>query len=297
MKVTPDADPTIGFMLKELDVVFNDTHRADKTALPSAALAVAWTCMGCHTRAPRGAPRPLASLAPIDAALPPDVRGTALAATRRFPDALRVYRDAAFNEELAAKEPTRWERSVKGALLLELRVNHNAKGALDLVERVVNTPAGEPLWEDAAAWRRVLAPMVKEPKPWPRGAKALYAEADKLITDLEARPLTDAGREIVALRATAIVHDLLMLDPPNDMRAQALAWLGQSYRELRDLDIWSLHLVYDAACVETAPHSILAHECAQRWSDGARAAFTDNNGAALPADLAARESALRELAR
>jgi hypothetical protein len=297
MKVTPDADPTIGFMLHELDGVIEDANRADTNALPGAALAVAWTCMGCHTRAPRGTPRPIASLAAIDATLPADVRGTALAATRRFQDALRVFRDAAFDEGLAAKESTRWVRSVKGALLLELRVNHNPRGALEVVDEVINTPGGETLWEDASAWRRALAPMVKEQRPWPRDAIALYAEADRLVADTEARAPTDPGREILALRATAIVHDLLMLDPPKDMRAQSLAWLGQSYRELRDLDIWSLHLVYDAACVEAAPHSILATECFARWSDGARSAFTGNGGGALPPDLAAREATLRDLSR
>lgn len=193
-------------------------------------------------------------------------------------------------------EPTRWERSVKGALLLEVRINHDARGALEVADQVINTPGGESLWQDAAAWRRVLAPMAKSGASWPRDAAALYAEADHLIADAEARSLADAGREILYLRATAVVHELLMKDPPKNMRAQALAWLGQSYRELRDLDIWSLHLVYDAACVEAAPHSILASECYERWDDGARALFTGNGGGALPPELATRANTLRALA-
>lgn len=315
MRATPDTDPTIGYLLRELDVVIGDvgrTHVADgapanapaksaqsaksarqeESALSSAALAVAWTCMGCHTRSPRGSPRPLADLAPVDERLPADVRGTALAATRRFKEARAVFRKAAFDEELARTEPMRWERSVKGALLLDLRVYDDARGALELADRVVNTPNGERLWRDAADWKRVLVPMVKNPRPAPRTLAELDAEATRLMADANARDLTDSGREILHLRATAVLHELLMRDPPKDMKVQALAWLGESYRALRDLDIWSLHLVYDAACVEAAPHSVLAAECYERWIDGARSSFSGNSGAELPPELATRAEAL-----
>jgi hypothetical protein len=293
MRVTPDADPTIGFLLHELAGVIDDVGRADDSALPSAALAVAWTCMGCHTRAAHGTPRPIASLAPVDAKLPADVRGTALAATRRFADALTVFRSAVFDEECAKSEPVRWQRAVKGALLLELRINHDARGALEVVDQVVHTPAGEALWQDAAAWRRVLVPMAQSGRPWPREVAALNAEAERLMAEAEARGQADPGREILYLRATSVVHELLMRDPPKDMRPQALAWLGESYRELRDLDIWSLHLVYDTACVKEAPHSILAQECYARWRDSARAVFTGNGGGELPTELAQQDAALR----
>lgn len=296
MDATPDADPTIPVLLAELDAAVDDVARADDGRLSDAVFALAWTCMGCHTRAGLGSPRPIASLAPIAASLPPDVRGTAFAATRRFREARTVFRDAAYDEALAQREPVRWQRSVKGAILLDLRLNHDPKGALDIVDQVLSTPGGEALWEDAAAWRRVLVPMAKTSKPPTRTLAGLEAEAERLIADAQARGPTDAGAEILYLRATAVVHELLMRNPPKTMKAQALAWLGLSYRGLRDLDIWSLHLVYDAACVEAAPHSILAAECYQRWLDGARAAFSGNGGAGLPPDLAARESTLRALA-
>jgi hypothetical protein len=296
MKQTPDADPTIGFLLHELDEAIDDAGRADRGALPDAALAVAWTCMGCHTRASIGTPRPIASLAPVDASLPPDVRGIILAATRRFGEARRVFHEAARNEELAQAEPTRWERAVKGALLLDLRVNHDPRSALALVDDVLNTPGGDALWVEASAWRRALAPLAKSKRAWPRTFEELSAEAERLMSAADARGPTDAGREILYLNATAVIHELLMREPPKDMRPQALAWLGESYYALRDLDIWSLHLVYDAACVEAAPHSILAAECYERWLDGARASFTGNGGGELPPELAARGRALRVLA-
>lgn len=296
MRSTPDSDPTIPLLLHELDAAIDEVARARDDRLGDAALAVAWTCMGCHTRADLGTPRPIAALAPVDKKLPPDVRGTVLAATRRFAEARATFRQAAFDENLARNEPTRWERSVKGAILLDLRINHDAKGALDVVEQVIHTPGGEAVWAEASAWRKVLVPMARSDKPWPRTLPALEAEAQRLVAEAEARGPTDAGSEILYLRATAVVHELLMRNPPKQLRPQALAWLGQSYRALKDLDIWSLHLIYDAACVEAAPHSVLAAECYARWLEGARSEFSGNGGGALPADLAAREVKLRALA-
>lgn len=294
---TPDADPTIGFMLRELDVVVADTARAGDDAIEGAVHAVAWTCMGCHTRSAHGTPRPIASLAPIDASLPADVRGTALAATRRFRDASAVFKRAAFDEELARNEPARWERSVKGALLLDIRVHRDDRAALALADHVVNNPHGEPLWREAADWRRALAPFVKEQRAWPGSVVELDAEGTRLIAEANARTVGDAARDVLFLRASAIAHELLMAkDAPPDMRVQALAWLGESYRALRDLDIWFLHLLYDAACVEAAPHSLIAGECYTRWREGALSVYSGNSGQELPAELAQQDEHLRRLA-
>jgi hypothetical protein len=172
----------------------------------------------------------------------------------------------------------------------------DAKGALEVVEQVLNMPGAEPLWEDASAWKKSLITLERQPKPRRRDAKALEAEAARLIEHASARPPTDAGAELFFLRATAVTHELLMAGPSPSVRVQALSWLGQSYRALQDLDIWSLHLVYDAACVQEAPHSAEAAECYQRWRDGARAAFTGNGGGPLPAPYAAQDDKLRALA-
>lgn len=296
MDAMPDSDPTIPWLLSELTIAIDDVSRADSGRVEDAVFAVAWTCMGCHTRAGGiGTPRPIAALAPLPPGLPPDVRGTALAATRRFSEARSAFRAAAFDEELARTAPLRWERSVKGAVMLDLRIHHDARGALEVADQVLNTPDGDALYAEAAAWRRVLAPMVSSARPVARTAAELEAEAQRFVDDAEARAPTDAGREILYLRATASAHELLMRNPPKTVKAQALAWLGQSYRGLRDLDIWSLHLVYDGACVEAAPHSLLAAECYQRWLDGARSDFTGNAGGDLPPELASRERTLRAL--
>lgn len=159
----------------------------------------------------------------------------------------------------------------------------------------MNTPTGEPLWEEASASKKSLTTLSRA-KPHGHSVNALYAEAEHLMSDAQARPASDPGADMFFLRATAVIHELLMLGSPKDIRVDALSWLDVSYHALRDLDIWSLHLFYDAACVEEAPHSVLAGECYQRWIDSARVAFTGNGGGDLPEPLARQAKKLMQLA-
>jgi hypothetical protein len=106
---------------------------------------------------------------------------------------------------------------------------------------------------------------------------------------------SDASTDILYLRATATIHELLAKSPPPDMKAQALAWLGLAYEALRDLDVWSLYLLYDEACVEAAPHSVVAGECFTRLERGLLEEHSGNSGMALPPEMQKRVDRLRRL--
>ena len=82
----------------------HDVEHASGAQLQGAALVVAQTCFGCHTRTSTGVPRPRASLAPPDPSLAPWLRADVLAATRRFEDARQAYRDAVRDERFAEKD-------------------------------------------------------------------------------------------------------------------------------------------------------------------------------------------------
>lgn len=79
---------------------------------------------------------------------------------------------------------------------------------------------------------------------------------------------------------------MLALNPQGMQRAQALAWLRQCYESLRDVDIWSLWLLYDEACVQAAPHTSLgAQSCYARWERGMLEENSGNSGMSLPPEL------------
>lgn len=292
----PDRDPTIPLLTRELAHALDDAQRAKGDKLKSDALLVVATCIGCHTRADLGAPRPRATMPPVknmDAWLKADI----LLATRRFQEARAAYKDAVFDEALAAKDTYLWERAVKRALVVEVRTARDPARALVLVERVLNTPAGEPLWRDAAEWQRDLKVWMKE-KPAGDGTEELTRAASRLMDAAASRqrPPGDTGSDILYLRATAHLHQLLARSLDAGTRAQAVAWLAIAYEALRDVDVWSLYLLYNEACIESTPHSILAAECYDRWERNTLIEETGNSGDPLPAEKLERQRKLKALA-
>lgn len=292
----PDADPTLGIVMAELVRSVDDVEDSRPDRLPQTALSLASTCIACHTRTK--APSIGVGLAPVDDALEPDVRADIFAATRRFDDARRAYRDVVFDEGFAAKEPWRWERAVRRGLALEVRVHDDAKAASALVAQVLSTATAESVWPAADVWQQdLLAWRLERVDDADRG----FARAARLMNLAieQRRPDGDASAEILFLRATAALHQALSstttLTPAE--RAQALAWLGIAYENLTDLDVWGLFLFYDAACVEALPHTALARSCFARYERATLELFSGNSGARLPADLRQKVEALRRKAR
>jgi hypothetical protein len=296
----PDADPTIPLLARELDRTFADATHARRDHLrDDAAVAVA-ACFACHTRSSIGAARPRTQLPALDEKLSPFVKADVLAATRRFDDAAAAYDAVIRNEDLAERDPVLWERAVKRALALTVRTQQDPRAARAIVDVVISSPAGAPMWSDAAQWKRDIAAWMNEkPASRDRTAEALDAQAERLMSQAELRALTpsDASADILYLRATATLHEALAKGVPADMKPQALASLGIAYEALRDIDIWAIYLAYDEACIESAPHSKLAGECYTRLERGTYIERRGNSGAPFDDDDQKRLARLRDLSR
>lgn len=292
----PDSDPTVTLLAAQLQSSVGELQKREGERLRDAAFVVAATCIGCHTRTDRGAPRPRASLAPVDPKLPAWLRGDVLAATRRFQEARAAYRVAAADEQLAERDPVMWERAVKRALVLDVRVARDPNAALEVVERVLNTPAGQALHQDAIGWRGSLRRWQKEATR-PESLAELEAKAQRFLDEAASLERTPDGSaaDILYLRATAALHELLARDAPAPVRAQALAGLGLAYEKLKDVDIWALYATYDEACIEAAPHSLMAGECFERLERAMKEDWLGNSGGALPTDIDAKLKRLRAL--
>ena len=295
----PDADPTIDVLLGALSRSIDDVARARPDRLPATTLSLASTCIACHTR---GAPGPHAPAvtAPLPAELAADVRADVLVASRRFAEARGAYRGVVFDEDFAEREPWRYERAARRGLALAVRVDDDVQEARALSRRVLDTPGAESLWPAAEQWVADVDAWSREAQDHALADERAYVTAQRLVAQATASPrmLGDAGAEIVWLRATAALHRALAgggLSP--DDRAQALSSLGLAYERLPELDVWGLFFLYDAACVEAAPHTSLARDCFARYERAARETWSGNSGAPLPDDVQKRVDELRALAR
>jgi hypothetical protein len=310
----PDADPTIPLLLGELSRTLDDVARARPERLPATTLALASTCVACHTRGAAGVRHAGAVVGADDdlAGLAADVRADVLVAARRFDAAAAAYRAVVFDEDFAAAEPWRWERAVRRGLALAVRVDDDPAVARALAARALATPSAEVLWPAAETWlahidewRRERGEAASPPSSsLSSSSLAPLAQARRLVARAEAHPrlLGDAAHEVLWLRATAALHRALAgsaSSPPvvGPERAEALALLGLAYERLPELDVWGVFQLYDAACVEAAPHTPLARGCFQRFERAARESWSGNSGAPLPADVQATVDRLRALAR
>ena len=300
----PDADPTIAIVMGELVRTVDDVDHSREDRLPQTALSLASTCIACHTRSP--APSLAAGASPVDKALATDIRADIYAATRRFDEARAAYRSVVFDEGFAENEPWRWERAVRRALALEVRVHDDAVAASALAAQVLATPSAEALWPAADAWQRDLLAWRREQAAGPdhhenRHDGDDFDRAARLMNQAlqEPRRRGDAVAEVLLLRATAQLHRVLASSPARSpmQRAQALAWLGVAYEQLTELDVWGLFLLFDAACVEALPHTPLSRSCFARFERATLELFSGTGGTALPPATKQRLEALRKQAR
>jgi hypothetical protein len=311
----PDQDPTLPLLARELSHALDDSQRATGEQLKSDARLVVATCIGCHTRADLpGAKRPLPTLPPVSVS-EPWLKADVLLATRRFSEARVAYRAVVADEAFAQRNPYLWERAVKRALVLEVRTANDARGARDLVEQVINMPGGESLARDASHWQHDISAWLAE-KPAAvddhtgtgtgtddvgainAGQAALFARADALMAQAgeQAQAPGDNASDILSLRATAMLHRLLAGPVDATHKARALSHLAVAYQALRELDVWSLYLIYNEACIEAAPHTAVAASCYERLE---RSLFVENTGSAggpLPGREQARLTRLKPLA-
>jgi hypothetical protein len=293
----PDRDPTLGIVLGELSRAIADVERSKPDRLPQTALGLASTCIACHTRMPAS---DAAMAVDVDAALDADIQADIYAATRQFTKARAAAKRAVFDEAFAAKDPWRYERVLRRGLAIEVRVANDPAAALALVGRVVDNPNAEGLWETASAWKKDLAQWKSQQQA--STTSTTFAAAAQLMNAAmqKKRVPGDSSAEVVYLRATSTLHQLLgdksvALAPLQ--RAQALSWLGVAYEDLTDLDVWGLYLFYDAACVEAAPHTPLAQGCFDRYERAQLELWSGNGGAPLPPAIGEKVTALRALAR
>jgi hypothetical protein len=302
--VLPDADPTVGIVMGELARAVDDVALSHADRLPQTALSLASTCIACHTRSK--APSLAGSVVPLDAAIPEDVRADIAAATRRFDDARAIYREVVFDEAFAAREPWRWERAVRRALALEVRVYGDPASSSSLAAQVLATPSAEALWPAADAWQRDLLAWRREraaggDHTGDRTDGDDFDRAARLMNQAlqEQRRLGDASAEVLLLRASAALHRVLSSSAarPPAQRAQALAWLGVAYEQLTELDVWGLFLSFDAACVETLPQTPLSRSCFARYERATLELFSGTGGTSLPPATKTRLEALRRKAR
>jgi len=302
-ELSPDADPTI----KILSGLFQDETQRAYWALKSGNRSyargvlnhISSYCIACHTRNNSGPSFSHLPLEPFSKGLYLIEQGRFYTATRQYDRALAVFQKIMDDASAPMNRPLEWEQSVRYGLTIAVRVKKDPDQARSLVERVIGSKnAPFFLKQDALKWKDSI---IKWKKEIPRRAlteEGLHAEAMRLVAEaheLQKYPM-DHGADVLYLRATAVVHELLQMYPNGMHSQEALLMAGMCYDVLMSLNLDDMHEMYYEACIKRAPHTPTAEVCFRRYQQSTYEGYTGSAGTFLPEHVIQKLQQLEKLA-
>ncbi|MEO5970193.1 MAG: hypothetical protein ABIQ95_09725 [Bdellovibrionia bacterium] len=298
-----DPDPSIkiisGLFQNETKRAYSALKSGNRAYAKGILSQVSGFCIACHTRNNSGPSFSSLPLEPMANDLFPIEQGRFYAATRQYERALDLFQKVVSSPTAVIERPLEWEQAVRYGLAISVRVKKDPDQARALVERVIGSKkAPFFLKQDAAKWRESI---IKWKEELPRKAltdEGLYSEARQLIAEasqIQKYP-KDHAADILYLRATAVIHELLQKSPDGRNAQDALLMAGMSYDVLRPFNLDDIHDIYYQACIKKSPHTSTSEICYRRYEQSTYEGFTGSGGAFLPEDVKQHLQQLENLA-
>ena len=304
MAPAADPDPTVqiisALMGSEVKRASKELRRGNRSYARSILRNVPSYCIACHTRNATGPQFSQLSIEPAKGALSALERSEFYAATRQFDRAQGELNRLIQSPTGPESSTWDWERAVRQALVLAVRVKKSPEQAMTVVNAVLGAAhAPAFLKEDAKGWLSSIKDWQNESSRKFTDEAGYYAEAVRLLAkarELQKYPM-DRTADIVYLRASAAVHDLMQFAPNGVHAGDALLLAGLTYEVLAPLRVEDLHTIYYEACVRRSPHTELSENCFRRFESSAVLGYTGSAGVEVPEDLRAKLRELRGLAQ
>ncbi len=301
--ISPDPDPTIQILT---DLFQDETKRAywalksgNRTYAKVILNHISGYCIACHTRNSSGPSFSALPLEPVAADLYPIEKGRFYAATRQYDRALDLFQKIVDDPTAPVKRPLEWEQAVRYGLAISVRVKKDPDQARALVERVIGSmKAPFFIKQDALKWKESIVKWKEELSQRALTEEGLHVEAMQLIAqarEIQKYPM-DHSADILYLRATAVVHELLQKAPHGRYAQEALLMAGMCYDVLRPLILEDIYDIYYEACIKQAPHTPTAEVCYRRYEQSTYEGYTGSSGVFLPEELRQKLEKLENLA-
>jgi hypothetical protein len=302
--MSPDADPSItifgSLFAEEAKYAVRILKSGHEEYARSLLRSIPGYCISCHTRTPSGPSFSSLPLNPASDALTPVEKGEFFAASRQYDRATAEFDRELADEKAPKAEPVEWSHAIKYSLAIAVRVKKDPAAAEKIVDRILAaTEAPFYLKQDAAKWKESIRDWRNEPRRSATSEEGLYSEAVRLLTQAHEfqRYPADHAADVLYLRASSAVHELLQAAPRGRYAGEAYLMAGLCYDVLRSFNVGELHEIYYEACIRNNPHSTLSETCFKRLEESAYEGFTGSGGTHLPEDLKEKLRTLEELSR
>lgn len=303
LRAPSDADPTLFFLSERFSDQMARAHTALKQkqfdygkGLLKSATAY---CIACHTRHDNGPEFPTFPLKIDEARLDKSEKAELFVATRQFDRALVLLKELVANEELAQKRVFEWERPLRTALAISVRVKKDPTVSAELVAAALATP-GLPEFERARLrkWVAAIDAWKREPKVKTRTEAGDAAEMRRLLREAQELQLypMDRAAEIQYLRASTFAHDVLRTGRDKTLVTEALLTAGAAYEALSTPVFWPLHEMFYEACIRRSPHTAIASDCYERYEQSVYVGYTGSAGTDIPTEVVGTLDSLKALA-
>lgn len=296
------SDPTIklvgGLFEEDAERAYQEYKRGNFRYSRTLLRTLSSYCVACHTRTDSGAQFPPVNLVPNEKTLSRYERGELYAATRQFGQALEEFDRALSDADFARTRHLEWEKAVQNSLAITVRVLKDPDRAMKVVDRVIQSP-NVPMFmkDDALIWKASIEKWKKEAFRKIETEEGAFSEARRLMAEagsLQKYP-ADRSADVVYLRASSVLHEMLERWPQGTKRNEALFLAGAAYEVMREAGLWSLHELYFEACIRGAPHSELARGCYARYEQAIYAGYSGSGGVSIPSDVRRKLKTLKEL--
>jgi hypothetical protein len=304
----PDQDPSLAIFAQlfaaEADRAYHALRNGHGDYARDLIRSIPGYCISCHTRNAAGSPsgglpmpEPIKQLKTLE-------RAEFFAASRQFDRAWDELKKAMDDGALAKARPFEWIKGARLALSISVRAKRDPDRALEITDKILASSSA-PFYfkQNAAQWKKSLQDWKKEPKtevgPESQDAESVRKEAIRLLNlahDTQKYP-ADQSADMIYLRASAAVHDLLMKTGDGPKSADALFMAGLSYEPLRPYPVGEVHEIYFESCIRRSPHTPLAENCYAKYEEAIFDGFTGSSGTNIPRDVQDRLKQLESLAQ
>jgi hypothetical protein len=299
----PDSDPSIkllaGAFQEQTRMAYIALKQGNRDYARGLLSGISGYCIACHTRNSAGPSFGSLPLAPDTRATGLTDQGRFFAATRQFDRAFAAFSQVVSDPVAPVTRSLDWTRSLRYALAIAVRVKRDPDVALALVDQVL-AAKNAPFFvkQDAKLWRASIELWKKELPRRIESEEGLYLEAQRLTAaarEAQKYP-SDRSADVIYLRASAVLHELLQTAPEGRYTNQALLLAGVCYEVLAPASLEDLHELYYEACVKRASGTPIADACYQRYEQSVYLGYTGSAGTDLPAEVRQKLERLRTTA-
>ncbi len=292
-------DPMVKFSLEKMS---QDVSRADK-ALSMGQVryskgvmkTVMGHCFRCHSVTDVGSKAHWQVGRFTGLSLSPLEKTELLVATRKYDDAKKLLESSLLNADYIQNQPFDYEAALKRYLVLTVRLKPDPNRASETFRKVLDMRAlPYYLSQKVEHWKKSLDFWGQDKQkinPSLNGAKKMVRKA-RGSQSFE----KDHVADVEFLRATSMLHNLLMTKTPSTTKAQIFYMLGEVYEVLDELGYWGLHETYYESCIRETPKTQMSSRCFRRLQESIYLGYSGSSGVHIPPEEMSRLNSLRAMA-